>query len=210
VNVQAPQSVQKVPSAPQNLKATAGNAQVALSWAAPSDSGGSAVTKYKVYKRTATEETLLATVGNVLSYTDSAVANGQTYYYRVAAVNSVGESAKSNEASATPAVPVAGTLNVVVTTDKPSYVRGNFVIIRVTVSDAVSGAALQGVLVSIQIYGPSGAPAGSADLKTGSSGTVLAGAGFSSGCPAGAYTVSVTASLAGYQSRTEQTTFTMV
>ena len=36
------------------------------------------------------------------SYTDSTAANGTTYFYEVTAVNSGGESGKSNEVSATP------------------------------------------------------------------------------------------------------------
>src|SRR5439155_6272817 len=45
---------------------------------------------------------LIATVPNVLSYTDSPLTNGKTYYYKVTAVNEVGEGPPSNEASATP------------------------------------------------------------------------------------------------------------
>src|SRR5438093_2378263 len=91
------------PSAPQNLAATGGNAQVTLTWQAPASDGGSPITNYKIYRGLApTTETLLTTVGNVLTYTDSAVTNGVTYYYQVSAVNSPGEGAKSNEASATP------------------------------------------------------------------------------------------------------------
>src|SRR5437773_1230999 len=94
------------PSAPQNLAATGGNAQVTLTWQAPASDGGSPITNYKIYRGLApTTETLLTTVGNVLTYTDSAVTNGVTYYYQVSAVNSTGEGAKSNEASATPNTP---------------------------------------------------------------------------------------------------------
>src|SRR5439155_1751185 len=94
------------PSAPQNLAATGGNAQVTLTWQAPASDGGSPITNYKIYRGGApTTETLLTTVGNVLTYTDSAVTNGVTYYYQVSAVNSPGEGAKSNEASATPNAP---------------------------------------------------------------------------------------------------------
>src|SRR5207247_2026922 len=91
------------PSAPQNLAATGGNAQVTLTWQAPASDGGSPITNYKIYRGGApSTETLLTTVGNVLTYTDSAVTNGVTYYYQVSAVNNQGEGAKSNEASATP------------------------------------------------------------------------------------------------------------
>src|SRR5439155_1174291 len=86
-----------------NLVATGGNAQVTLTWQAPASDGGSPITNYKIYRGVAPgSETLLTTVGNVLTYTDSAVTNGLTYYYQVSAVNSPGEGAKSNEASATP------------------------------------------------------------------------------------------------------------
>ena len=95
-----------IPSAPQNLQTSAGNATVPLSWSAPSNNGGSQITNYNIYRSTSSgTETLLATTGNALSYTDNTVTNGQTYFYKVSAVNSVGESSQSNEASAVPSVP---------------------------------------------------------------------------------------------------------
>jgi Concanavalin A-like lectin/glucanases superfamily/Fibronectin type III domain len=95
------------PSAPQNLVATPGPAQVTLAWQAPVASGGSAITGYKVYRgTTAGGETLLADVGNVLTVTDSGLTSGNTYYYEISAANGVGEGPKSTEVSATPtAVP---------------------------------------------------------------------------------------------------------
>src|SRR5205807_1792199 len=94
------------PSAPQNLAATGGNAQVTLTWQAPASDGGSPLTNYKIYRGLApTTETLLTTVGNVLTYTDTAVTNGVAYYYQVSAVNAAGEGPRSNEASATPSPP---------------------------------------------------------------------------------------------------------
>ena len=95
----------EVPTPPRNLKATAGDSYVYLSWDVPSDDGGTPVMVYKVYRGTTSrgEKTLLTTVGNVLTYTDKNVTNNQTYYYDVSAVNSVGEGMrKSNEVSATP------------------------------------------------------------------------------------------------------------
>jgi hypothetical protein len=92
-----------LPTEPQNLVATAGDGRVTLSWSAPRSDGGSAITNYRIYRRTSsTSQSLIATVDNVLSYTDTSVTNGVTYYYQVSAVNSVGEGPKSNEASATP------------------------------------------------------------------------------------------------------------
>lgn len=94
-----------VPSDPQELEATGGDREVKLEWKKPEDDGGTPVTGYKVYCDTTSggEKTLLTTVGNLLTYTDKNVINGQTYYYHVSAVNSVGEGIiKSNEASATP------------------------------------------------------------------------------------------------------------
>ncbi len=91
------------PGAPRDLGAVAGDATVALAWSSPSSDGGSAITNYKVYRGTISGQlSLLATLPNVLSYTDSAVTNGQTYYYKVTAVNAVGEGPRSNEASGTP------------------------------------------------------------------------------------------------------------
>lgn len=91
-----------VPGAP-TLSATAGDGKVDLSWTTPGD-GGSAITGYNVYRGTSSgSHSLLASLGVTNAYTDTAVTNGNTYYYAVTAVNAVGEGAKSNEVSATPA-----------------------------------------------------------------------------------------------------------
>jgi predicted phage tail protein len=69
----------------------------------PSDDGGAAVIGYEIYRgSSAGAETLHATVGNVLTYTDAGLTNGSTYWYQVAAVNSAGPGTRSNEVSATP------------------------------------------------------------------------------------------------------------
>jgi fibronectin type 3 domain-containing protein len=89
------------PAAPSNLTATSGNAVVTLAW---STSAGA--TGYNVKRATTSGgpyAQLAAPTAN--GYTDSAVANGTTYYYVVSAVNSSGESADSAQVSATPSAP---------------------------------------------------------------------------------------------------------
>jgi predicted RNA-binding protein with TRAM domain len=95
------------PAAPTGLKATPGNTTAALSWTAPAN-GGSAITGYNVYEGTASggENYSAAVNGTLLSgttYSVTGLTNGTTYYFTVKAVNTVGSSAASNEAWATPA-----------------------------------------------------------------------------------------------------------
>jgi PKD repeat protein len=97
-----------VPGAPTGLTGTAGNSQVSLSWTPPASNGGENITSYHVYRGTSSgTETLLTSggcsgLGAVTSCTDTGLTPGQAYYYKVTAVNSVGEGPQSNEATATP------------------------------------------------------------------------------------------------------------
>ena len=89
-----PSAPATAPSAPQSLQATAGNAQVSSSWTTPSSDGGSAITGYRVYRGTAPNPTvaLIPDLGLVTSFLDSGRTNGQIYYYKVTALNAIGES----------------------------------------------------------------------------------------------------------------------
>ncbi|HKT05475.1 MAG TPA: PKD domain-containing protein [Rugosimonospora sp.] len=97
------------PGAPTGLSATAGGGQAALRWTAPASNGGVSITSYRVYRGTSSGgETPLtsggcANLGAALSCTDTGLTNGQAYYYKVSAVNAIGEGPQSTEASATPA-----------------------------------------------------------------------------------------------------------
>jgi uncharacterized delta-60 repeat protein len=108
------------PEAPV-LTAAAGNATVHLEWTSPAD-GGSPITGYRIYRGTASgQETLLTTVGKVNSFDDSGLVNGTRYFYRVSAVNALGEGSSSNEVSATPAT-VPGAPNLTAQPGKPKGV----------------------------------------------------------------------------------------
>lgn len=90
-----------IPSAPNPpvLAATAGDGQVSLNWSAPAGA-----LSYKLYRSLVSGVYGAALATGILdvSYADSDVVNGVTYYYKVLATNGVGDSNDSNEVSATP------------------------------------------------------------------------------------------------------------
>jgi fibronectin type 3 domain-containing protein len=96
------------PAAPAGLQATAGSAQVSLTWTA-----SAGATSYHV-KRSTTNGGPYTQVAapTTTSHADTGLTNGTTYYYVVSALNAAGESANSSQASATPA---NATANVTIT-----------------------------------------------------------------------------------------------
>ena len=93
------------PSHPLNLRATSTDGRVTLTWQPPSTDGGTAITGYRVYRRTSTSDAaLLAEIDDVLTYVDVDVVGRESYRYEVRAVNGVGMGPASEEASSTPPV----------------------------------------------------------------------------------------------------------
>jgi hypothetical protein len=88
------------PTIPANLIASAGDSQIMLNWDAVTGATG-----FNVKRTTAAGGPYTTIASNVsgTNYLDSDVLNGITYYYVVTAITAEGESANSNEASATPA-----------------------------------------------------------------------------------------------------------
>lgn len=107
---------------PTNLTATAGEAKVTLNWNAVTD-----VTGYDVKRSTTVGGPYTTIASNVsgASYIDSSVTNGTTYYYVVTAINTNGESANSNEASATPTAPPDPELHILLEVGKQIQLIGN-------------------------------------------------------------------------------------
>lgn len=96
-----------VPSAPAatptGLTATPGNGQIGLSWSAPGDTGGSAISGYVVERTTdgGATWTTVRTVATAAT-TFTGLINGASYSFRVRAVNAVGNGAASTFVTATP------------------------------------------------------------------------------------------------------------
>jgi hypothetical protein len=92
-----------VPGAPTGLSGTAGDAQVALSWSAPSSNGGAEITGYVVEWTPAGGSASTVNTGSAAtSYTKTALTNSTAHTFRVAAINSVGTGPYSGSATATP------------------------------------------------------------------------------------------------------------
>ncbi len=87
-------------AAPANLSATAGNAQVSLAWSSVSGATG-----YLVKRSTTSGTEMQIASSSAITYTDTTAKNGTKYFYAVSAVDAAGQSANSNEVSATPVPP---------------------------------------------------------------------------------------------------------
>jgi len=100
------------PSAPTGLTATAGNAQVNLTWNASAGATG-----YYVKRSTSSGTEVQIAAQSATAYSDNSVSNGITYYYVVSAYNSYGQSANSAEVSGTPVAPPPPAADVTITID---------------------------------------------------------------------------------------------
>ncbi len=102
-----PEKPDTVPASPAGLKANAVSpTQINLSWNPPSNDGGEPVTGYKIEVKSGTGSysVLTPNAGKTTSYSHTGLVSDTTYTYKVSAINSVGTSTASAEASATPIV----------------------------------------------------------------------------------------------------------
>jgi hypothetical protein len=102
------------PGAPAGLTAQAGDAQAALTWSANTEPD---LAGYHVYRSTSQAGPYAKQNGSALAaaaLTQTGLANGTTYWYRVSAIDTTGnESAQSGAVSATPQAPtftISGTV----------------------------------------------------------------------------------------------------
>lgn len=123
------------PDAPTGVTATYGDELIDLSWIAPLDFGGAALTGYDIYR----DGSYLITVDDTItSYSDTVLTNGQTYSYIFRAVNSEGSSINSTEVNATPRTIPTDPLSISLTPSKSQ------VIINWTIPNDNGGSAILG------------------------------------------------------------------
>ncbi len=95
-----------LPTAPENLTATPGCGTVLLEWDPPLDAGGLPIAGYMLHRGTTTLNIGdLVGLENVTEFWDDSVENGRKYYYRLRAINSLGEGPFSPVISTMPVGP---------------------------------------------------------------------------------------------------------
>ena len=113
-----------LPGAPEGFTASAGEELVELDWDVPISNGGTTITNYRIYRGESSGNLsphAYTGAATPTDYTDTSNINaGTTYYYQVAAINSVGEGPKSTERSATPTAPITYSISGTVTTSNGS------------------------------------------------------------------------------------------
>ncbi len=102
----ATQTPATVPGAPTGVSGSAGNAQVAVSWIAPSSNGGATITVYTAM--TVQDTSKKCTTTGSLTCTVTGLTNGTAYTFTVTATNSVGMSVASTASSTVTPTAITG------------------------------------------------------------------------------------------------------
>jgi ELWxxDGT repeat protein len=130
---------QTAPSAPGDIQVTPGNGRVTLSWTAPANNGGSVVTDYFVQYSSNDGATWTRFLDGIRPTPNAVVvglANGTSYRFRVAAINSIGLGAYSAPSAAVkpkPTVPGAPSV--------PGATAGNWEVLLNWSAPASNGGA---------------------------------------------------------------------
>ena len=163
---------QTVPGAPTGVTATGGNGSATVTWTAPSDNGGSAITKYTVTPYIGTTAQAPVTVTGTspgTSTTVTGLTNGTSYTFKVSATNATGtgpDSSPSNAVTpnALPGAPTAVTATAGDASAKVSWTapvnNGGSTITKYTVTPYIGTTAQAPVTVS-------GTPAATSTTVTG-------------------------------------------
>ncbi len=171
------------PAAPTGLTATAaGPTTINLSWAAPTNTGGAAITGYRIeVSPNGTSNWTnqqVNTRSTTTTYSHTGLSAGTTRHYRVSAINSVGTGAASNVASATTSTPTA--TRPAAPTGLTATAAGQTTInLRWTAPTNTGGAAITGYRIEVSPNGTSNWT--NQQANTGSTTTTYAHTGLSAG-----------------------------
>ena len=133
------------PTAATSVAGTAGDTQVSLTWTAPTDNGGSAITDYTVESSSdsgTTWTTFVDGTSTTASATVTGLTNGTAYTFRVSPVNAVGTGTTSTASAAVVPVTTPG-----VPTDVEATADGTTATVTWTAPTVTGGTAITGYKV---------------------------------------------------------------
>jgi beta-galactosidase len=125
-------TVTSIPPAPLGLNASAGNAQIVLSWNPVANASGYYVKQSLVSKGS---YTYIYTNLTSTTFTNTGLANGTTYYYVVSSFNPAGEGANSTEVSAKP-TNVPPVISWVIPTNNSTFIQPKTLTLTASATDA--------------------------------------------------------------------------
>ncbi|MDW8307760.1 MAG: malectin domain-containing carbohydrate-binding protein [Verrucomicrobiales bacterium] len=134
------------PAAPTGLTATVGNGRVTLTW-----NPVAFANTYRVKRSTVSggPYTVIASNLVVTTYNDVSFTPGTTYYYRVSAVNALGEGPNSAQVSATPTNALPDVVVTGISWTPASPAVGSNVVFAATVRNQGSGPTPSGVILGV-------------------------------------------------------------
>jgi hypothetical protein len=138
-------------NAPTAVSAAPGDKQLIVSWTAPSSNGGSAITGYKVEKKEGSGSYAIAvanTGSDAVTYTATGLDNGNSYTFKVSAINSAGTSDASTDSSAF--TPIGVTNAVTDISAAPSTSGSAEVVVSWTAPSETGGSAVTGYQIFMQ------------------------------------------------------------
>src|SRR5262249_7992949 len=137
-----------LPGTPTGVTGTAGNAQVTLTWTAPTSNGGSAITGYQVQVATSATGTYTNAAGcsttpTAAPCTVTGLTNGTPYFFKVAAINAIGTGSYSAAATGVTPVAVPGAPTNLNGTTGSSQVALTWTAPTITGGSAITGYQVQ-------------------------------------------------------------------
>ena len=128
------------PGKPDAPTLAAGNQKLAVTWTAPTNTGGSAITGYNIRHSTDGTTWTTAAAGTTLSHNITGLTNGTEYAVQVQAINAAGSGAWSDSTEATPRT-VPGK------PDAPTLTAGHTKLTATWAAPASNGSAITGYKV---------------------------------------------------------------